>query len=57
MAGLTRIALRWVEQFLARYNALRLSNLGDRRRRNGAAPTVLTPQMLARLGERRKHPA
>ena len=46
VAELTSFALRWVEQLLARYNAFGPSSLGDRRRGNGAAPTVLTPEML-----------
>ena len=54
MAGLTSFALRWVEQLLARYNAFGPSSLGDRRRGNGAAPTVLTPELLAALRERLK---
>ena len=56
VAGLTSLALRWVEQLLARYNAFGPSSLGDRRRGNGAAPTVLTPAMLAALRERLKRP-
>ena len=56
VAKLTSFALRWVEQLLARYNAFGPSSLGDRRRGNGAAPTVLTPAMLAALRERLKRP-
>jgi transposase len=56
VAELTSFALRWVEQLLARYNAFGPSSLGDRRRGNGAAPTVLTPDMLAALRERLKRP-
>jgi transposase len=56
VAGLTSFALRWVEQLLARYNAFGPSSLGDRRRGNGAAPTVLTPEMLEALRERLKRP-
>ena len=56
VAELTSFALRWVEQLLARYNAFGPSSLGDRRRGNGAAPTVLTPAMLAALRERLKRP-
>jgi len=56
VAELTSFARRWVEQLLARYNAFGPSSLGDRRRGNGAAPTVLTPQMLAALRERLKRP-
>ncbi len=56
VAGLTSFALRWVEQLLARYNAFGPRSLGDRRRGNGAAPTVLTPAMLAAVRERVRRP-
>ncbi len=56
VAGLTSFALRWVEQLLARYNAFGPSSLGDRRRCNGAAATVLTPALLERLRERVRRP-
>ena len=56
VAGLTSFARRWVEQLLERYNAFGPSSLGDRRRRNGATATVLTAEMLERLGERLKTP-
>lgn len=52
VAGLTSFALRWVEQLLERYNAFGPGSLGDRRRGNGAAPTVLTPAMLEAVRER-----
>ena len=54
VAGVTGFAPRWVEQLLARYNAFGPSSLGDRRRGNGAAPTVLTPEMLEAVRERLK---
>jgi Homeodomain-like domain len=50
VAQLTSFALRWVEQLLARYNAFGPSSLGDRRRGNGAAPTVLTRTCSRRFG-------
>jgi transposase len=56
VAGLTSFAVRWVEQLLARYNAFGPSSLGDRRRGNGAEPTVLTPAMLAAVRERVRRP-
>jgi transposase len=56
VAELTSFALRWVEQLLARYTAFGPSSLGDLRRGNGAAPTVLTPEMLGALRERLKRP-
>lgn len=56
VARLTSFALRWVEQLLARYNAFGPGSLGDRRRGNGAAPTVLTPDLLEKLRVRLKTP-
>jgi transposase len=53
-AQLTSFARRWVEQLLARYNAFGPSSLGDRRRGNGARPTILTPAVLDMLKERLK---
>ena len=55
-ARLTSFATRWVEQILERYNRFGPGSLGDRRRGNGATPSVLTPQVLARLEERLKAP-
>ncbi len=49
---LTSFAHRWVEQLLERYNRIGPGSLGGRRRGNGAAPTVRTPEVLARLEER-----
>ena len=45
---------RWVTQLAARYNALGPEALGDRRRRNGRAASLLTPDLLAALVERLK---
>jgi transposase len=56
VARLTSFARRWVEQLLARYNAFGARSLGDRRRGNGAAATVLTPEMLDKLENRLKTP-
>ena len=56
VARVTSFARRWVEQLLERYNAFGPGSLGDRRRKNGAAPTVLTPEVLARLEQRLKTP-
>lgn len=55
-AELTSFAPRWIEELLARYNAFGPRSLGDRRRGNGAAPKLLTPEMLARLRERVQTP-
>ena len=49
-------ARRWIEELLARYNALGAAALGDRRRHNGASPSVLKPELLERLGARLKDP-
>ncbi len=51
-AALTSFAPRWVEELLARYNALGPTALGDLRRGNGAKPKLLTADLLARLRAR-----
>ncbi len=43
---------RWVEQLAARYNASGPEALGDGRRRNGKAASLLTEAVLAALAER-----
>src|SRR3954467_8778039 len=52
VAAVTSFVPRWIEQLLARYNAHGPEALGDVRRRNGSAPSVLRPELLARLPER-----
>src|SRR3954466_10728070 len=52
VAAVTSFGPRWIEQLLARYNAQGPEALGDLRRRNGSAPSVLRPELLARLPER-----
>ena len=47
---------RWVEQLAARYNASGPEALGDRRRRNGRAASLLTPALLAALARRLQKP-
>src|SRR5918997_3386735 len=47
---------RWVTQLAARYNASGPEALGDRRRRNGRAASLLTEDVLAALAERLKEP-
>jgi transposase len=47
---------RWVEQLAARHNAFGPEALGDRRRRNGRAATLLTEAVLAALAERVRTP-
>jgi transposase len=51
-ARLTGFVQRWLEELLSRYNVFGASALGDQRRRNGRAPTVLTPTALAKLKAR-----
>ena len=52
LAGVLAFAPRWVEQLAARYNAHGPDALGDQRRRNGRAASVLTPELLAALAAR-----
>ena len=47
---------RWIEQLLARYNADGPDALGDLRRSNGAPPTILKPELLAKLRDRLREP-
>src|SRR5918997_6896880 len=47
---------RWVTQLAARYNAFGPEALGDRRRRNGRAATLLTEAVLSALAERVRTP-
>ncbi len=47
---------RWVEELAARYNASGPGALGDGRRRNGRAPSLLTEEVLAALAERLRAP-
>src|ERR687897_264789 len=47
---------RWVEELAARYNAFGPEALGDRRRRNGRAASLLTEDVLAALAERVRTP-
>ena len=56
VAAVTSVVPRSIEQLLARYNAKGPDALGDLRRRNGGAPSVLRPGLLARLRARLTHP-
>src|SRR4028119_2198772 len=47
---------RWVEQLAQRYNASGPEALGDQRRHNGRAASLLTPELLGALVERLKKP-
>jgi hypothetical protein len=53
---MTSFGQRWIEQLLERYNAQGPEALGDLRRANGAAATILTPQLLERLHVRLRAP-
>src|ERR671939_1748452 len=52
VAEVLAFAPRWAEELAARYNALGPTALGDQRRRNGRAASLLTPDLLAALAER-----
>jgi transposase len=47
---------RWVERLARRYNVSGPEALGDRRRRNGRAASLLTPGVLSALAARLKAP-
>src|SRR5215203_3940116 len=47
---------RWVEQLAARYNASGPAALGDQRRRNGRAASLLTEEVLSALAKRVRTP-
>lgn len=56
VADLLAFAPRWVELLAARYNAEGPDALGDLRRRNGRAATILTQAVLATLAKRLQEP-
>ena len=56
VAGVLAFTPRWVEELAARYNARGPAVLGDQRRRNGRAASVLTAAVLAALAERLRAP-
>ena len=56
VAGVLAFAPHWVEQLAARYNVYGPGALGDQRRGNGRAASVLTPALLAALAERLRAP-
>src|SRR4051812_50117105 len=56
VAAVTSFVPRWIGQLLAPYNAHGPEALGDLRRRNGSAPSVLRPELLARLPPRPASP-
>jgi len=57
VVGVLAFAPRWVEELVARYNAHGPAALGDQRRRNGRAASVLTAAVLAALAERLRTPS
>jgi transposase len=56
VGALTSFVPRWIEELLARYNLVGEKALGDLRRHNGARPSVLKPELLARLKVRLEEP-
>ncbi len=56
VAELTSFGRRWIEQLVVRYNTEGPDSLGDMRRRNGAAPRILKPEVLDKLRVRLKEP-
>src|SRR4051812_31744412 len=49
VSTVTSFVPRWIEQLRARYNAEGFAALGDLRRHNGRAPSLLKPDLLERL--------
>jgi transposase len=56
VAEVLAFAPRWVEELAARYNAAGPEALGDQRRRNGRAASLLREDVLAALAERLRTP-
>src|SRR3954469_21561861 len=56
VAEVLAFAPRWVEELAARYNATGPGALGDQRRRNGRAASLLTEEVLAALAKRLRAP-
>jgi transposase len=56
VAEVLAFAPRWVEELAARYNAVGPEALGDQRRRNGRAASLLRKDVLAALAERLRMP-
>ncbi|MGX7706735.1 helix-turn-helix domain-containing protein [Methylobacterium sp. Gmos1] len=55
-AAATAFSERWVRRLCDRYNAEGVEALGDRRRHNGVAASLLTPDVLDRLRQRLAEP-
>jgi transposase len=56
VSTMTSFVPRWIEELLARYNALGEAVLGDLRRHNGARPSVLKRDLLEKLKIRLQEP-
>ena len=56
VSSVTSFVPRWIDQLLARYNAEGFAALGDLRRNNGRAPSLLKPDLLERLRVRLADP-
>src|SRR5918912_1595651 len=56
VAEVLAFAPRWVTQLAARYNACGPAALGDRRRHNGKAASLLSKEVLSALAERVQAP-
>ncbi len=56
VAEVLALVPRWLGELAARYNAFGPEALGDQRRRNGRAASLLTPDLLAGLAARLKEP-
>src|SRR5918911_44529 len=56
VAEVLAFAPRWVEELAARYNAVGPEALGDQRRRNGRAASLLRADVLAALAARLRTP-
>ena len=56
VSSVTSFVPRWIDQLLARYNAEGVCALGDLRRHNGRAASVLKPDLLERLRVRLADP-
>src|ERR1017187_143394 len=56
VSAMTSFVPRWIEELLARYNALGEAALGDLRRHNGAHPSILKRDLLEKLKIRLREP-
>jgi hypothetical protein len=56
VSAMTSFVPRWIEELLARYNALGETALGDLRRHNGTRPSVLKRDLLDKLKGRLREP-